>query len=57
LAIALSVLVQFTASDHPFQEWGAPVEAIPGCPPGLEYLTALDQILVKQQIELPESMG
>jgi hypothetical protein len=39
------------------QQWVAPVEAIPGCPPGLEYLTALDQILVKQQIELLESMG
>ena len=34
------------------QEWVAPVEAIPGCPPGLEYLTALDQIVVKQEIEL-----
>lgn len=36
------------------QQWVAPVEAIPGCPPGLEYLTSLDQILVKQQIELLE---
>jgi Ni,Fe-hydrogenase III small subunit len=39
------------------QQWVAPVEAIPGCPPGLEYLTGLDQILVKQQIDLLESMG
>ena len=23
-----------------------------GCPPGLEYLTAIDQVLVQQQIEL-----
>ena len=25
-----------------------------GCPPGLEYLTAIDQLIVKQQIELLE---
>ena len=25
-----------------------------GCPPGLEYLTAIDQVLVQQQIELLE---
>eukprot|EP00057_Strongylocentrotus_purpuratus_P028713 XP_011683187.1 PREDICTED: phospholipid scramblase family member 5 [Strongylocentrotus purpuratus] len=27
---------------------------VPGCPPGLEYLTHLDQLLVHQQIELAE---
>ena len=27
-----------------------------GCPPGLEYLTAIDQLIVKQQIELLEGM-
>ena len=26
----------------------------PGCPPGLEYLTQVDQLLVNQQIELLE---
>ena len=25
-----------------------------GCPPGLEYLTAIDELIVKQQIELLE---
>ena len=30
-------------------------QAIPGCPPGLEYLTQVDQLLVNQQIELLES--
>ena len=39
------------------QQWIAPVEAIPGCPPGLEYLTALDQIVVKQEFELLGGMG
>ena len=32
-----------------------PAEAPPGCPPGLEYLTQIDQLLVRQQIELLES--
>ena len=31
-----------------------PEETIPGCPPGLEYLTKIDQLLVHQQIELFE---
>lgn len=29
-------------------------QKIPGCPPGLEYLAQLDQVLVHQQIELAE---
>lgn len=39
-------------SDAP---WMAPPQAPVGCPPGLEYLTQIDQILVQQQIELLES--
>ena len=31
-----------------------PQETVPGCPPGLEYLTQVDQLLVNQQIELLE---
>ncbi|KAH8035555.1 hypothetical protein HPB51_006311 [Rhipicephalus microplus] len=31
------------------------LEPIPGCPPGLEYLTRIDQILVHQQLQLLES--
>ena len=34
----------------PLPEGSAP----PGCPPGLEYLTQIDQILVHQQIEIFE---
>ena len=30
------------------------IEVPLGCPPGLEYLTMVDQILVKQQVELWE---
>lgn len=29
-------------------------QGIPGCPPGLEYLTQLDQLIIKQQVELLE---
>jgi len=35
--------------------WMPPPQAPVGCPPGLEYLTQLDQILVNQQVELLES--
>lgn len=39
---------------QPIQWMPRPTEIIPGCPPGLEYLTQLDQILVHQQVELFE---
>ncbi|XP_033107263.1 phospholipid scramblase 1-like [Anneissia japonica] len=35
-------------------EWMAKPQGLPGCPPGLEYLTQLDQVLVHQVIELAE---
>ena len=34
--------------------WMPAPQAPVGCPPGLEYLTAIDQVLVQQQIELLE---
>ena len=34
----------------------APQQAVPGCPPGLEYLTQIDQILVHQQVEVLEAL-
>ena len=34
--------------------WMPPPQAIANCPPGLEYLTQIDQILVHQQVELWE---
>ncbi|KAJ8048531.1 Phospholipid scramblase 2 [Holothuria leucospilota] len=37
-------------------QWMAPPpQSILGCPPGMEYLTQLDQLLVHQQVELFEA--
>ena len=35
--------------------WMTRPQPLPGCPAGLEYLTSIDQLLVKQQRELLES--
>ncbi|XP_050075143.1 phospholipid scramblase 2-like isoform X1 [Anopheles maculipalpis] len=35
--------------------WMPMPQGIPNCPPGLEYLTAVDQLLVHQQVELLEA--
>ena len=35
-------------------QWMMRPQGIPGCPPGLEYLMQIDQLLVKQQVELLE---
>ncbi|KAM7292194.1 phospholipid scramblase 2 [Ixodes scapularis] len=39
----------------PEMGYGAAPPAAPNCPPGLEYLTAIDQLLVKQKVELLEA--
>jgi len=31
-----------------------PPQPPPNCPPGLEYLTQIDQLIVKQQVEMLE---
>jgi len=36
-------------------QWMPQPQGIPGCPPGLEYLTQIDQLLVHQQVELLEA--
>ena len=38
----------------PQVQWMARPQGMPGCPPGLEYLAQIDQLLVKQQVELLE---
>ena len=35
-------------------QWMAPPQAPPNCPPGLEYLALVDQLLVQQKTELLE---
>jgi len=35
-------------------QWMQRPQGVPGCPPGLEYLCQVDQLLVKQQVELLE---
>uniref|UniRef100_A0A3B3D517 Phospholipid scramblase n=1 Tax=Oryzias melastigma TaxID=30732 RepID=A0A3B3D517_ORYME len=36
--------------------YAVPSPGIPGCPPGLEYLTQVDQLLIKQKVELVEAL-
>jgi len=38
------------------ENWMAVPQGIPGCPAGLEYLTQIDQLLVKQKVEMLEMM-
>ncbi|XP_035913967.1 phospholipid scramblase 2-like isoform X3 [Anopheles stephensi] len=57
------VMVQPGMPGHPAPVMGQPVpggwmpipQGIPNCPPGLEYLTAIDQLLVHQKVELLEA--
>lgn len=37
------------------QQWMQMPQGVPNCPPGLEYLAVLDQVLVHQQVELFEA--
>ena len=48
--------LQQVQQQQPPQEiqWMPLPQGIPQCPPGLEYLTQLDQLLVHQQVELIE---
>ncbi|KAA8580716.1 hypothetical protein FQN60_013674 [Etheostoma spectabile] len=36
--------------------YSVPNPEITGCPPGLEYLTQVDQLLIKQKVELVEAL-
>uniref|UniRef100_A0A914URN6 Phospholipid scramblase n=1 Tax=Plectus sambesii TaxID=2011161 RepID=A0A914URN6_9BILA len=46
------ITMQPGASPH--EQWMHMPPTLPGCPPGLEYLTMIDQILCHQQISLAE---
>lgn len=37
------------------QNWMTIPQGIPNCPPGLEYLTTIDQLLVHQKVEMLEA--
>ncbi|KAL4221487.1 hypothetical protein ACF0H5_019744 [Mactra antiquata] len=47
--------MQGAPGQPPVQQWMARPQGVPGCPPGLEYLCQIDQLLVKQQVELLEA--
>ena len=49
-------ILVLTTGGQEVQWMAAPQETPPGCPPGLEYLTQVDQILINQQVELLEGM-
>ncbi|XP_043851381.1 phospholipid scramblase 1-like [Dromiciops gliroides] len=48
----------FPNQPHPgVSQWAQQIPALPtNCPPGLEYLTQIDQLLIKQQVELLEAL-
>ncbi|XP_067234375.1 phospholipid scramblase 2 isoform X4 [Chanodichthys erythropterus] len=45
------------AAMQPMHMYMVPNPGIPGCPPGLEYLTQVDQLLIKQKVELIEALA
>ena len=52
----VGILIPFVVLGQNGEVWMMPPPAAPpNCPPGLEYMTQIDQLLVKQQIELLES--
>lgn len=50
------IYLPFFVGGPPQQQWAPAVQGIPGCPQGLEYLTQIDQVMVKQQVDLIEGI-
>lgn len=53
--ITQSYVQPMTAQPNPGEQWMNVPIGIPNCPPGLEYLTQVDQLLVHQKVELLEA--
>ncbi|XP_022914405.1 phospholipid scramblase 2-like [Onthophagus taurus] len=49
-----AIITQPTGIGVPEGQWMEIPQSIPNCPPGLEYLTVVDELMVKQKIELTE---
>ena len=47
-------LITMQMQNTQYSDWMAKPQGIPGCPPGLEYLTQIDQMLVRQKKDCME---
>ena len=53
-AVVFEVVDGARGATMSYPGWSPPPAPRTGCPPGLEYLTMVDQLLIHQQVELLE---
>ena len=46
------IIIYFKQQQKLAQNWMTKPAAMPGCPPGLEYLTTLDHLMIIQEVDL-----